>query len=364
MSVERTQKLHVSADGRWWVQDLNSSNGVYLADHRVERAPITERMVIRLGISGPEVTLEIVNSQKNATQPLSNQEKTSQYIQHYFGAGASDDGAGEHTMYVRKAYAQVHAKQKRRFGNILGILAIILLGLGAYAFNEHRQVRRQTALARELFYQMKSIDIDIGVLQQTITSDNKQGSEALQKFKNRREDMETNYDRFLATLHVYAPKMTEQDRLILRVARIFGECELDMPPQFSQEVYRYISNIGKPLPDWRKPSPPRRRKVTWSSISREMLAEGLPPQFFYLALQESDFDPYASGPNTRMGIAKGMWQFIPSQAVKYGLRLGPLVDLRRPDPRDDRHHYDRETIAAGKYLKDLFDTDAQASGLL
>jgi membrane-bound lytic murein transglycosylase D len=238
--VSRTHAKVTFADGRWWVHDLNSSNGVYLADHRVERAPITEKMVIRLGISGPEVTLEIVNSQKNVAPPLSSQEKTSQYIQHYFGPGAGDDGAGEHTMYVRKAYAQVHAKQKRKFGNILAVLAIILLGLGVYAFNEHRQVRRQTALARELFYQMKSLDIDIGVLQQSITADNKQGAEALQKFRNRREDMETNYDRFLATLHVYDPKMTEQDRLILRVARIFGECELDMPPQFSQEVYRYI----------------------------------------------------------------------------------------------------------------------------
>ena len=59
-----------------------------------------------------------------------------------------------------------------------------------------------------------------------------------------------------------------------------------------------------------------------------------------------------------------MWQFIPETAVKYGLHLGPLVDLRRPDPGDDRHHYDKETKAAAAYLKDLFSTDAQASGLL
>ena len=44
--------------------------------------------------------------------------------------------------------------------------------------------------------------------------------------------------------------------------------------------------------------------------------------------------------------------------------LGPLVELRRPDPGDDRHHWDRETRAAARYLKDLYTTDAQASGLL
>src|ERR1035441_722423 len=59
-----------------------------------------------------------------------------------------------------------------------------------------------------------------------------------------------------------------------------------------------------------------------------------------------------------------MWQFIPETAVKYGLQLGPLVDLGRPDPADDRHHYDKETKAAAAYLKDLYSTDAQASGLL
>jgi hypothetical protein len=44
--------------------------------------------------------------------------------------------------------------------------------------------------------------------------------------------------------------------------------------------------------------------------------------------------------------------------------LGPLVDLRRPDPGDDRDLYDKETQAAASYIRDLYGTDAQASGLL
>ena len=100
------------------------------------------------------------------------------------------------------------------------------------------------------------------------------------------------------------------------------------------------------------------------TIYKDFLAQGLPPQFFYLAMQESGFDPYISGPMTRKGYAKGMWQFIPETAVKYGLKIGPLVDLQRPDPADDRHHWDRETEAAVRYINDLYGTDAQASGLL
>ena len=59
-----------------------------------------------------------------------------------------------------------------------------------------------------------------------------------------------------------------------------------------------------------------------------------------------------------------MWQFIPSTAVYYGLRTGPLVHLRRPDPRDDRHHFGKSTLAAARYIRDIYDTEAQASGLL
>ena len=90
----------------------------------------------------------------------------------------------------------------------------------------------------------------------------------------------------------------------------------------------------------------------------------LPPQFFYLALQESDFNINTCGPQTRFGIAKGIWQFIPATARKYGLQIGPLSRYRRPDPRDDRFNFEKSTAAAANYLRDIYDTEAQASGLL
>jgi hypothetical protein len=219
-------------------------------------------------------------------------------------------------------------------------------------------------MARDLFYAMKSQDIDIASLHESISAThNQQGIATIRKFEDRRAEMEKSYDQFLATLHVYSPKLTERDRIVLRVARIFGECELDMPPGFITEVNRYIKH-WQSSDRLQKAITLANTKGYTAKITQEMLAQGLPPQFFYLALQESDFDQYASGSETGSGIAKGVWQFMPSTAVKYGLHLGPLVDLRRPDPADDRHHFDKETHAAGRYLNDLFSTDAQASGLL
>ncbi|MCI5121612.1 MAG: forkhead-associated protein, partial [Candidatus Electrothrix sp. AUS4] len=66
----------------------------------------------------------------------------------------------------------------------------------------------------------------------------------------------------------------------------------------------------------------------------------------------------------RWGIAKGMWQFIPETGSRYGLRIGPLKEKPEVDPRDDRHDFVRSSVAAAKYLRDIYDTDAQASGLL
>jgi membrane-bound lytic murein transglycosylase D len=362
--VSRFHAEVVFQDGQWWVRDLNSSNGIYVDGKRVEAVPVSQVITIRLGIEGPELSLEVQPIPTQERLPPGNETMVARYVDHYFGKSASDHVAGEHTMYVRKAFAQVQTKQKRKYGKIIAVLVLASLGAGGYAFYLHRQVQRQKALAEDLFYAMKSLDLDIANLEKAVLDSNsQQGTRVIQKYESRRQEMEKNYDQFLATLHVYNPRMTPQQRLVLRIARIFGECELDMPPDFEAEVNKYIKY-------WQ--SSGRLASAVHTAqengyadfISKELLARGLPPQFFYLALQESNFDPYVSGPTTRKGIAKGMWQFVPETASKYGLRLGPLVDLRRPDPSDERDQYEKATKAATRYLKDLYSTDAQASGFL
>lgn len=359
--VGRVHAEIVFESGKWWVRDLQSRNGIYLDDKRIESIAIAGQVTVKLGKFGPEVSFEAELASEDNAAPA---DSIARYVKHYFGQDATGAPAGERTLHVRRAFAQVQKVQKLHQRRIVVGLLLAILAVGSYAFYENLQIRRQRLMAKELFYAIKSLDVEIANLERTASvSNGGPNDEVIRRYESRRQSLENNYDRFLASLHVYDPKMTEQQRIILRVARIFGECELDMPPGFEAEVNRYID-------DWRSSGrlagalQTARSNGYAETISRELVGQGLPPQFFYLALQESNFDPMASGPVTRFGIAKGMWQIMPNTAMAYGLRLGPLIELRQPDPRDERQQYAKATKAAARYLKDLYSTDAQASGFL
>ena len=215
-----------------------------------------------------------------------------------------------------------------------------------------------------MFYTIKGLDLEIANLQETVAASNSpQAREQLSAIADRRAQMEDNYDHFLASMHVYSPKMSEQDRLILRVARIFGECELDVPKEFTAEVEKYIQywkTSGRFNTDLRY----AQQQGYINPIAAALKQQGLPTQFMYIPMNEGNYHQDVSGPVTSYGIPKGMWQFLPMAAVHYGLHVGPLLDEQVPDEKDDRDHFDKETVAAAKYLKDLYSGDAQASGLL
>ncbi|HYI92965.1 MAG TPA: FHA domain-containing protein [Bryobacteraceae bacterium] len=356
--VSRYQAQVLFEGGQWRVRDLGSSNGIYVGDSRVQEIPITPTLTIRLGIAGPEVAFEVEQSASVAL------DSTAVYAARYFKEPAAGEAVGEHTQMVRRAFQQVQKKQKRKYHGIVAGLILIVAAIGGYAFYQHQHIAKQTAMAKEIFYAMKSLDVDIASLEKLVQENqNQQGAAQVTKYRTRQKEMEKSYDRFLTSLRVYDPKMTEDQRLILRMARVFGECELDMPKGFVEEVQNYIKKWQS---SGRLANAIQKAEVNGytTRIANELLAQNLPPQFFYLALQESDFDPFISGPPTYKGIAKGMWQFIPETAAKYGLRIGPLADFRRPDVADDRHNWEKATSAASRYLKDIYSTDAQASGLL
>jgi hypothetical protein len=360
-SVSRNHVEVSFRDGSWWLRDLDSSNGTYIDGQRIDVVPLRTPTTARLGTGATLLSLVPHGSGTEAVADGSN--SLTQYVQHYFSA-SNLEHAGHHTKMIKRAFELVQVRQKRKYAKIIALVSALFLLAGAYAFYLHVETAKQRDRAEAIFYAMKSLELDIAGIQRIVTeSQNEQGIQVINKYRGQRKEMEKNYDQFLGALGFYSSKLTEAERLILRVARIFGECEINMPPGFVTEVQNYIRKWQSSA-RLEKAIRTAQEKGYRSKISDEMLAQGLPPQFFYLALQESNFDIYTVGPKTYKGYAKGMWQFIPETAIKYGLRVGPLVDLSRPDPGDERHNFEKATSAAASYLKFIYSTDAQASGLL
>ena len=77
----------------------------------------------------------------------------------------------------------------------------------------------------------------------------------------------------------------------------------------------------------------------FSLVDPILKSEGIPSDFRYLMVAESNLSPRAYSP----AGAAGMWQFLKTTALEYGLEVNGEVD--------ERYHVGKSTLAACRYLK-------------
>ncbi|WP_412068658.1 FHA domain-containing protein [Rubrivirga sp. IMCC43871] len=297
-------------------------------------------------------------------------------VDRYFTGDVDDPEAGERTKFIRQAYvdlktaqAETHVRERSKLKTlILAAVGVSIVAL-AYAGYLQYQAVQYRAEAAELFLLLKSSEVavaqQVGQLRAEIDA-NPDAADSLEVDLDRalaaRRATAARYDRFVRRLGVYDGLTTEEEA-IYKVARAFGESELAIPDAFVAEIKTYVAR-------WRR-SGRFERAVRHAQVNgfdvvavNALRRHGMATEFFYLSLQESDFNTRAVGPATRYGYAKGAWQFIPETGKRYGLEPGPLVATNQFDPLDERHDFALAADAAARYLNDIYGHLAQASGLL
>ncbi len=341
----------------WEVVDLGSTNGMFVDGVHVSRAALGPENMVRLGAGGPELRVSIPGFVRRApTRRVSAKDIADRFL-----ASEAPEQMSSYTAMIRAAVQRSRAmeirswlRRVRHLHVAVGVLLVVAAGAAAVAVVQARRVRELRETAGAVFNTMKSLELDIRRLQAVSGPD--------KSIEERHARLETQYENLVKTLGIYSDRTPADVQLIYRIVHRLGESEATVPRDFVNEVRKYIARWK--AADLEASLARANTQRLGPLVSGILLQHHLPREFFYLALQESKFDPKAVGPSTRLGFPKGLWQFTPSTAESYGLRLGPLRGEPSYDPSDERYDVAKSTAAAARYLEDMYTTEAQASGLL
>ncbi|MBD3319973.1 MAG: transglycosylase SLT domain-containing protein [Chitinivibrionales bacterium] len=130
------------------------------------------------------------------------------------------------------------------------------------------------------------------------------------------------------------------ERKIDEILRRFGETDYHIPEKMVERV-KYHVNIYSGRMKRTVARYIGRRDRYFPMIIRIFKEKNMPTELAYISMLESGFNPRAL---SHAG-ARGLWQFMPATARRYGLRVDDQVD-ERLDP-------EKATYAATEYFKDL-----------
>jgi membrane-bound lytic murein transglycosylase D len=400
----------------WWLYDLDSTNGVYIQGSLVHQK-VKLQLPVSVFLGNTDISLHIqVPGQRAETEEQeisdptvlipssvtpnvnisSHQNLSKEEIQARLLAKNEVEGSGDYTRMVRKIIHEDRNIRGRKYQKVIWMLGVFLLVAAGLAGYQYMALSNARTLAIDMFYDIKTLEVSLARSEMTIDKSSdvldqminvlakekhwaeqdliraeqekiKAERQRVAEEKLKLKSMKVKYEQYVkeaTSFRIRFPTNARyEEELITKVAREFGESELELPDGFVEEVRKYIQY-------WQSSSrmPQAMGRLEKNNYAPDIIAalekEDLPLQFMYLPLQESNYNTMAIGPETRYGVAKGAWQFLASTGKEYGLSAGPLANVREYDVQDARFDFRQATKAGAKYLKYIFSTEAQASGLL
>jgi membrane-bound lytic murein transglycosylase D len=187
-----------------------------------------------------------------------------------------------------------------------------------------------------------AIDSQIAALERKIAEAAEPGEQAdelvseLDRYENQARALQQNM--------LYRLGVREREEFLAHEIRTllaeFGAEVYSIPPDFQKAVERYLMQYqGTDRPHMSRALSDARPAM--ERVRRVLQQNSLPADFAYMILVESALDPAQT---SRAGCV-GLWQFTPSTARAFGLRVDAKVD--------ERLNIVKSTGAACKYIRDL-----------
>jgi len=344
------------ADGKWFVEDLGSTNGTWINGKRIEKAELNEGDTLTVGQKGPQFKWILDHSEEDLAQTMvvktkpdldesgqgevlsGKKKKENEHtallldaVKRAREARTTGEG-GETAVIMREVMSTVIVRSRKKLKIAIGVLFVLLVLVCSGSI---WTISRLTKQKDQIDLQITQIEVDLQKADDPETIDALIAE--LETYQHEANEIKKNILYRIGARDEETDFIEDEIRLLMAE---FGAQEYSIPLEFGQKVRFYIRRYrGKDRANMKRALGKERSTL---EAMRTTLAENhLPPDLAYIVLVESGFR-FKS--RSHAGAA-GPWQFVPPTARHYGLRVDKTVD--------ERFDVEKSTVAASKYIRKL-----------
>ncbi len=243
-------------------------------------------------------------------------------------------GVGNQTLVIMRSMLDAAVRRSHtKFKVTIWALAVALAAVSAYGALRIRELKQEKGTVdtqiQQIEAQLQAGNLSPAQLDQLV--------ERLGQYQDRAVALQRN---LFYKLGVRGQTQALVEREIKTLMAEFGAESYSIPPEFVEQVNRFIQQYQeRDRANMQRAVGRSRRDLETIRLLFE--AEHLPPDLAYMVLVESAFISERASP----AGAVGLWQFTPSTARAYGMKVTKDVD--------ERLNLKKSTLGASRYIREL-----------